>query len=154
MATIRQRINNLKRKINSKSSEIDVQNAKIEKARKAVETLNAELSAANNELAILEGQLLTEMLIEKGIVISDVRAAVEAGVFDTPSAAPKAKEIILTTEKGATRMLHSVRQEGGTDADQPSEHGATYSTEKIPEENKADNLGITEQEENNDTGDS
>ena len=71
------------------------------------------------------------MLITKGIVISDVRAAVEAGLFDTPSAAPKAKEIIPT-----------------------SEHGATYSTEKIPEEIKADNLGVTEQEENNDISDS
>jgi len=154
VATIKQRINNLKRKINSKNSEIAVQNAKIENARKVVETLNAELSAASNELAILEGQLLTEMLITKGIVISDVRAAVEAGLFDTPSAVPKAKEIIPTSEHGATRMLHSVCQEGGTDAAQPSEHGATYSTEKIPEEIKADNLGVTEQEENNDISDS
>ena len=127
MATIKQRINNLKRKINSKNSEIAVQNAKIENARKVVETLNTELSAASNELAILEGQLLTEMLITKGIVISDVRAAVEAGLFDTSSAAPKAKEIIPTTEKGDICST---------------------------EENKADNLGITEQEENNDISDS
>ena len=106
---------------------LDTAKKEIENARKVVETLNAELSAASNELAILEGQLLTEMLITKGIVISDVRAAVEAGLFDTSSAAPKAKEIIPTTEKGAICST---------------------------EENKADNLGITEQEENNDISDS
>lgn len=82
MPTLKQRINHLKRKISSKNTEIESHNAKIEKARKAIETLTAELTAANSELTALEGELLTQTLIKKGVVISEVRAAVEAGLFD------------------------------------------------------------------------
>ena len=103
MPTLKQRINHLKRKISSKNTEIESHNAKIEKARKAIETLTAELTAANSELTALEGELLTETLIKKGVVISEVRAAVEAGLFDkepvkNPVSASKTTEIPKTEQ--------------------------------------------------------
>ena len=106
MPTLKQRINHLKRKISSKNTEIESHNAKIEKARKAIETLTAELTAANSELTALEGELLTQTLITKGVVISEVRAAVEAGLFDKEPVSASTTTEIPKTEQGDICITH------------------------------------------------
>lgn len=114
-----ERIASLRDKIAAKRKRIDEFNVTLANAQKNIETANKVIEGYEKKISALEADLLAKTLHERGISISDVAAAIEAGLFDNsaPEKPPdKAKTEPETTDKG----------------------GATYSTENIIAESDSD----------------
>lgn len=124
MPSFLQRLNSLKKQSVEKQNEIDKQNKNISDARAKIQKLNAELTDITEQMVIFEGRILSDTLRKKGIDLSEVTAAIEAGLFDKPPVSP-------TPTPTQTE-------------------GATYSTE----ENTADNLGKSDKEDIDEVSDS
>ena len=124
MPSLLQRLNSLKKQSVEKQNEIDKQNKTISDARAKIQQLNAELTTITEQMVIFEGRILSDTLRKKGIDLSEVTAAIEAGLFDKPPVSP-------TPTPTQTE-------------------GATYSTE----ENTADNLGKSDKEDIDEVSDS
>ena len=124
MPSFLQRLNSLKKQSVEKQNEIEKQNKTISDARAKIQQLNAELTTITEQMEIFEGRILSDTLRKKGIDLSEVTAAIEAGLFDKPPASP-------TPTPTQTE-------------------GATYSTE----EKTADNLGKSDKEDIDEVSDS
>lgn len=85
MPSFLQRLNSLKKQSVEKQNEIDKQNKTISDARAKIQQLNAELT---EQMAVFEGRILSDTLRKKGIDLSEVTAAIEAGLFDKPPVSP------------------------------------------------------------------
>ena len=125
MPSFLQRLNSLKKQSVEKQNEIDKQNKTISDARAKIQKLTAELTDITEQIGVFEGRILSDTLRKKGIDISEITAAIEAGLFDKTSASPTDKTPIQT-------------------------EGATYSTE----EKTADNLGKSDKEDIDEISDS
>ncbi len=112
MPSFLQRLNSLKKQSVEKQNEIEKQNKTISDARAKIQQLNAELTTITEQMEIYEGRILSDTLRKKGIDLSEVTAAIEAGLFDKPPASP-------TPTQAQTE-------------------GATYSTEKNNVSDKED----------------
>lgn len=128
MPSFLQRLNSLKKQSVEKQNEIDKQNKTISDARAKIQQLNAELTEITEQMAVFEGRILSDTLRKKGIDLSEVTAAIEAGLFDKPPVSPTPTP---TQEQAQTE-------------------GATYSTE----EKTADNLGKSDKEDIDEVSDS
>lgn len=126
MPSFLQRLNSLKKQSVEKQNEIDKQNKTISDARAKIQQLNAELTTITEQMEIYEGRILSDTLRKKGIDLSEVTAAIEAGLFDKPPVSPTTTPIQAQTES------------------------ATYSTE----EKTADNLGKSDKEDIDEVSDS
>lgn len=126
MPSFLQRLNSLKKQSVEKQNEIDKQNKNISDARAKIQQLNAELTTITEQMEIYEGRILSDTLRKKGIDLSEVTAAIEAGLFDKPPVSPTPTQATTETE------------------------GATYSTV----ENTADNLGKSDKEDIDEVSDS
>lgn len=126
MPSFLQRLNSLKKQSVEKQNEIEKQNKTISDARAKIQQLNAELTDITEQMAVFEGRILSDTLRKKGIDLSEITAAIEAGLFDKPPASPTP-----TTTQAQTE-------------------GATYSTE----EKTADNLGKSDKEDIDEVSDS
>ena len=116
MPSFLQRLNGLKKQSVEKQNEIDKQNKNISDARAKIQQLNAELTTITEQMEIYEGRILSDTLRKKGIDLSEVTAAIEAGLFDKPPVSPTPTP---TQEQAQTE-------------------GATYSTEKNNVSDKED----------------
>lgn len=116
MPSFLQRLNSLKKQSVEKQNEIDKQNKNISDARAKIQKLNAELTDITEQMVIFEGRILSDTLRKKGIDLSEVTAAIEAGLFDKPPVSPTPTP---TQEQAQTE-------------------GATYSTEKNNVSDKED----------------
>ena len=116
MPSFLQRLNSLKKQSVEKQNEIDKQNKNISDARAKIQQLNAELTTITEQMEIYEGRILSDTLRKKGIDLSEVTAAIEAGLFDKPPVSPTPTP---TQEQAQTE-------------------GATYSTEKNNVSDKED----------------
>ena len=116
MPSFLQRLNSLKKQSVEKQNEIDKQNKTISDARAKIQQLNAELTTITEQMEIYEGRILSDTLRKKGIDLSEVTAAIEAGLFDKPPVSPTPTP---TQEQAQTE-------------------GATYSTEKNNVSDKED----------------
>ena len=116
MPSFLQRLNSLKKQSVEKQNEIDKQNKNISDARAKIQQLNAELTDITEQMVIFEGRILSDTLRKKGIDLSEVTAAIEAGLFDKPPVSPTPTP---TQEQAQTE-------------------GATYSTEKNNVSDKED----------------
>lgn len=116
MPSFLQRLNSLKKQSVEKQNEIEKQNKTISDARAKIQQLNAELTDITEQMAIFEGRILSDTLRKKGIDLSEVTAAIEAGLFDKPPVSPTPTP---TQEQAQTE-------------------GATYSTEKNNVSDKED----------------
>ena len=110
------RLNSLKKQSVEKQNEIEKQNKTISDARAKIQQLNAELTTITEQMEIYEGRILSDTLRKKGIDLSEVTAAIEAGLFDKPPVSPTPTP---TQEQAQTE-------------------GATYSTEKNNVSDKED----------------
>ena len=126
MPSFLQRLNSLKKQSVEKQNEIEKQNKTISDARAKIQQLNAELTTITEQMEIYEGRILSDTLRKKGIDLSEVTAAIEAGLFDKPPVSPTPTPTQAQTE------------------------GATYSTE----EKTADNLGKSDKEDIDEVSDS
>lgn len=124
MPSFLQRLNSLKKQSVEKQNEIDKQNKNISDARAKIQKLTSELTEITEQMVVFEGRILSDTLRKKGIDLSEVTAAIEAGLFDKPPVSP-------TPTPTQTE-------------------GATYSTE----ENTADNLGKSDKEDIDEVSDS
>ena len=109
MPSFLQRLNSLKKQSVEKQNEIEKQNKTISDARAKIQQLNAELTEITEQMVVFEGRILSDTLRKKGIDLSEVTAAIEAGLFDKPPVSP-------TTTPTSTPT-------------QTETEGATYSTE-------------------------
>lgn len=116
MPSFLQRLNSLKKQSVEKQNEIDKLNKTISDARAKIQQLNAELTEITEQMVIFEGRILSDTLRKKGIDLSEVTAAIEAGLFDKPPVSPTPTP---TQEQAQTE-------------------GATYSTEKNNVSDKED----------------
>lgn len=116
MPSFLQRLNSLKKQSVEKQNEIEKQNKTISDARAKIQQLNAELTDITEQMVIFEGRILSDTLRKKGIDLSEVTAAIEAGLFDKPPVSPTPTP---TQEQAQTE-------------------GATYSTEKNNVSDKED----------------
>lgn len=128
MPSFLQRLNSLKKQSVEKQNEIDKQNKTISDARAKIQQLNAELTDITEQMAVFEGRILSDTLRKKGIDLSEVTAAIEAGLFDKPPVSPTPTSTQAQTET----------------------EGATYSTEKY----YAENNGISDKEDIDEVSDS
>ena len=126
MPSFLQRLNSLKKQSVEKQNEIDKLNKTISDARAKIQQLNAELTEITEQMVIFEGRILSDTLRKKGIDLSEVTAAIEAGLFDKPPVSPTTTPTQAQTES------------------------ATYSTE----EKTADNLGKSDKEDIDEVSDS
>ena len=126
MPSFLQRLNSLKKQSVEKQNEIDKQNKTISDARAKIQQLNAELTEITEQMVVFEGRILSDTLRKKGIDLSEVTAAIEAGLFDKPPVSPTTTPTQAQTES------------------------ATYSTE----EKTADNLGKSDKEDIDEVSDS
>ena len=88
MPSFLQRLNSLKKQSVEKQNEIDKQNKTISDARAKIQKLTAELTDITEQMAVFEGRILSDTLRKKGIDLSEVTAAIEAGLFDKPLVSP------------------------------------------------------------------
>ena len=116
MPSFLQRLNSLKKQSVEKQNEIDKLNKTISDARAKIQQHNAELTDITEQMVIFEGRILSDTLRKKGIDLSEVTAAIEAGLFDKPPVSPTPTP---TQEQAQTE-------------------GATYSTEKNNVSDKED----------------
>ena len=116
MPSFLQRLNSLKKQSVEKQNEIEKQNKTISDARAKIQQLNAELTEITEQMVIFEGRILSDTLRKKGIDLSEITAAIEAGLFDKPTVSPTTMPTPTQTETG----------------------GATYSTEKNNVSDKED----------------
>lgn len=116
MPSFLQRLNSLKKQSVEKQNEIDKQNKNISDARAKIQKLTSELTEITEQMAVFEGRILSDTLRKKGIDLSEVTAAIEAGLFDKPPVSPTPTP---TQEQAQTE-------------------GATYSTEKNNVSDKED----------------
>ena len=116
MPSFLQRLNSLKKQSVEKQNEIEKQNKTISDARAKIQQLNAELTDITEQMVIFEGRILSDTLRKKGIDLSEITAAIEAGLFDKPPVSPTPTP---TQEQAQTE-------------------GATYSTEKNNVSDKED----------------
>ena len=126
MPSFLQRLNSLKKQSVEKQNEIEKQNKTISDARAKIQQLNAELTEITEQMVVFEGRILSDTLRKKGIDLSEVTAAIEAGLFDKPPVSPTTTPTQAQTES------------------------ATYSTE----EKTADNLGKSDKEDIDEVSDS
>ena len=116
MPSFLQRLNSLKKQSVEKQNEIDKQNKNISDARAKIQKLTSELTEITQQMVVFEGRILSDTLRKKGIDLSEVTAAIEAGLFDKPPVSPTPTP---TQEQAQTE-------------------GATYSTEKNNVSDKED----------------
>ena len=126
MPSFLQRLNSLKKQSVEKQNEIDKQNKNISDARAKIQKLTSELTEITEQMVVFEGRILSDTLRKKGIDLSEVTAAIEAGLFDKPPVSPTTTPTQAQTES------------------------ATYSTE----EKTADNLGKSDKEDLDEVSDS
>ena len=116
MPSFLQRLNSLKKQSVEKQNEIDKLNKTISDARAKIQKLTSELTEITEQMVVFEGRILSDTLRKKGIDLSEVTAAIEAGLFDKPPVSPTPTP---TQEQAQTE-------------------GATYSTEKNNVSDKED----------------
>lgn len=116
MPSFLQRLNSLKKQSVEKQNEIEKQNKNISDARAKIQKLTSELTEITEQMVVFEGRILSDTLRKKGIDLSEVTAAIEAGLFDKPPVSPTPTP---TQEQAQTE-------------------GATYSTEKNNVSDKED----------------
>lgn len=126
MPSFLQRLNSLKKQSVEKQNEIDKQNKNISDARAKIQKLTSELTEITEQMVVFEGRILSDTLRKKGIDLSEVTAAIEAGLFNKPPVSPTTTPTQAQTES------------------------ATYSTE----EKTADNLGKSDKEDIDEVSDS
>ena len=126
MPSFLQRLNSLKKQSVEKQNEIDKLNKTISDARAKIQKLTSELTEITEQMVVFEGRILSDTRGKKGIDLSEVTAAIEAGLFDKPPVSPTTTPTQAQTES------------------------ATYSTE----EKTADNLGKSDKEDIDEVSDS
>lgn len=97
MPSFLQRLNSLKKQSAEKQNEILKHNKTISDARIKIQQLTAELADLNESAEMLEGRILSDTLRKKGIDISEITAAIEAGLFDKTTASPTPPEVESAT---------------------------------------------------------
>jgi len=97
MPSFLQRLNSLKKQSAEKQNEILKHNKTISDARIKIQQLTAELADLNESAEMLEGRILSDTLRKKGIDISEITAAIEAGLFDKTTS-----ELTPNQTEGAT----------------------------------------------------
>lgn len=97
MPSFLQRLNSLKKQSAEKQNEILKHNKTISDARIKIQQLTAELADLNESAEMLEGRILSDTLRKKGIDISEITAAIEAGLFDKTAASPTPPEVESAT---------------------------------------------------------
>lgn len=111
-----ERIVSLREKIAKKQAAVEMFSKTLANTQKNIEAAKKTIEGCEKQISALEADMLAKALHKKGIRISDVAAAIEAGLFDSP--APEKPPDKTETEPETT-----------------NKDGATYSTENTIAEN-------------------
>lgn len=80
-----ERIAALREKIAKKQAAVDGYNKTLANTQKNIEASKKAIENCEKQISELEADMLAKALHKKGIRISDVAAAIEAGLFDSPA---------------------------------------------------------------------
>lgn len=118
-----ERIAALREKIAKKQAVVEGYNATLANTQKNIDAANKAIESYGKQISALEADMLAKALHKKGINISEVAAAIEAGLFDrsVPEKPPDKSEKVPETK----------------------DSGATYSTENT----STDNIGADDKED-------
>ena len=111
MKEIKSKIADLRAKETAKKKRFDELTAKAETLKNQLKTLSKELSDIASEIRKLEMQSLIKTLETKGIGVSEVEKAVEAGVFGTEDIAALAETITETKSEDESDRDNTDEQE-------------------------------------------
>ncbi len=100
MPTYNDRLRYQKKRLGEKEKQLERFTASLETARENIKNVNREIADIKAEIANIETRLLAEMIAQKGISISELSAAIEAGALDsTPEKPPD--NAVNTADKGS-----------------------------------------------------
>ena len=97
-----ERIAALREKIAKKQAVVEGYNVTLANTQKNIDAANKVIESYEKQISVLEAEMLAKALHKKGINISEVAAAIEAGLFDrsVPEKPPdKAKTEPKTSDK-------------------------------------------------------
>lgn len=133
------RIAALRGKISKKQAAIEGYNVTLANTQKNIDAGNKAIEGYEKQISALEAGLLAKALHKKGINISDVAAAIEAGLFDSSvSEKPpdkSEKEPETKDSNGETGGFGEFAQSAARTPRIQGELSATYSTENTSAEN-------------------
>ncbi len=114
-----ERIASLQEKIAKKRATVEGYNLTLANTQKNIDAANKTIEGYEKQISALEADLLAKTLHKRGIKISDVSAAIEAGLFDNSA-----------SEKPSDKLKN--------EPEIKDESGATYSTENTTAENSGE----------------
>ena len=115
MKEIKSKIADLRAKETAKKKRFDELTAKSEALKNQLKTLSKELSDIAGEIRKLEMQSLIKTLENKGIGVSEVEKAVEAGIFGTEDIAALAETVTETRSEDEIDHDNTDEQEENSD---------------------------------------
>ena len=82
MPSFYERLNSKLKRLSEKEKSLERLNKSIEKTREEIKSVNKEISNLKEEIQVLETRILAETMTNRGINVSDIAEAIEAGLFD------------------------------------------------------------------------
>ncbi|MCM1277141.1 MAG: hypothetical protein NC299_18220 [Lachnospiraceae bacterium] len=112
-----ERIASLREKIAQKRTNVEGYNITLSNTQKKKDAANKAIEGYEKQISALETDLLAKALHDKGINISDVAAAIEAGLFDNsvPEKPPDKSEKEPETNGATYSTENTTAESGGAD---------------------------------------
>ena len=94
MPSFYERLNSKLKRLSEKEKSLERLNKSIEKTREEIKSVNKEIADLKEAIQVLETRILTETMTNRGINVSDIAEAIEAGLFDktAPEKPPEATD--------------------------------------------------------------
>jgi len=117
MPTFSERLRAQNKRLSEKQNQLAKLSESVEKTREKIRTVNREISEIKEEISALETRILTETIAQKGISVSELAAAIEAGAI-IPEKSDNEKCAICSTNFSGTSSdkedLHETGDRGET----------------------------------------
>ncbi|MDE7192945.1 MAG: hypothetical protein K2O14_03140 [Oscillospiraceae bacterium] len=115
MPTYNDRLRYQKKRLGEKEKQLERFTASLETAKENIKNVNREIADIKSEIANIETRLLAEMIAQKGISISELSAAIEAGVLADITEKPPDKSEKTDIEKSAIYGTTELPEKEGLD---------------------------------------
>ncbi len=113
MPTYNDRLRYQKKRLGEKEKQLERFTASLETAKENIKNTSREIADIKAEIANIETRLLAEMIAQKGISLSELSAAIEAGALDnTPEKPPDNSEKLNDTNVATYGTTELPEKEG------------------------------------------